>query len=304
MKRDPTAAESLIRRYEKRLLSLFGDYKTEVERILQTQSTFIPLKEKGAVKSPYPLTPPMPQKIKTFINTKAVQQHLDQAARVKVNIPGDLIIDEETERAYKRGMDYGNRQIKSVGGGIALGVGPKDARMLQALKDRSIADLKGITDATGTRIMRTITDGIINDEEFGKITRDIVRQVDNVGIVRATTLVRTETMKAVNIGVISRYEAAGAEEVEFLVALDDKTCDECEELNGKTFPIGEVPDVPIHPNCRCTWIPVVKIPTVESMREAARATEKWHKPRITISPGEPDGAMEGDIWVHVSEELA
>jgi SPP1 gp7 family putative phage head morphogenesis protein len=303
MKRDPTAAEPLMRKYEKRILALFEDYREEAARILRSEATFLPLQEKAAVKSPYPLMPPSPPKIKTLIDTKKVQAHLDQAGLVKVNIPGDLIIDEETERAYKRGMDYGNRQIKSVGGGIALGVGPKDARMLRALKDRSLADLKGITDATGTRIMRTITDGIINDEEFGKITRDIVRQVDNVGIVRATMLVRTETMKAVNTGVISRYEAAGAEEVEFLAALDDATCPECEELNGKTFPIGETPAVPIHPNCRCTWIPVVKIPTVESMREAARAAEKWHKPRITISPGEPDGALEGDIWVQVPEEL-
>jgi len=230
-----------------------------------------------------------------------VQHHLDHGGIIYVNCPVTLIIDEETERAYRRGMDYGNLQIKSVGGGIALGQGPKDARMLQALKDRSLADLKGITDATSTRIMRTITDGIINDEEFGKITREIVRQVDNVGIVRATMLVRTETMKAVNTGVISRYEAAGAEEVEFLAALDDKTCDECDSLNGKTFPIGEAPDVPIHPNCRCSWLPVVKIPTTESLREAIREAETWHKPRITISPGEPAGAKEGDIWVRVKE---
>jgi SPP1 gp7 family putative phage head morphogenesis protein len=267
MKRDPTAAEPLIRRYEKSLTRLFEDYKTEVSKILDRQSILQPITEKAA--SRYPANPPMPPRIRFTVDTKAVQQHLDLAGLTQVEIPGELIINEETERAYRQGMEYGNRQLKSVGSGIALGQGPKDARMLQALKDRSLADLKGITSSTSTEIMRVITDGIVYDRQLKDITRDIVRSVDNVGITRATMMVRTETMKAVNTGVISRYESAGAEEVEFLAALDDKTCEECEELNGKTFPIGDAPEVPVHPNCRCSWIPVVKIPTEEALRQPA-----------------------------------
>jgi SPP1 gp7 family putative phage head morphogenesis protein len=316
MKRDPTAAEPLMRKYEKRILALFEDYREEAARILRTEATFLPLQEKAAVKSPYPLMPPSPPKIKTLIDTKKVQAHLDQAGLVKVNIPGDLIIDEETEKAYRHGMEYGNRQIKSVGGGIALGIGPKDLEMIKALKGRSLADLKGITDATSAQIMRVITDGIINDQEFGEITRDIVRSVDKIGIVRAANMVRTETMKAVNIGVYTRYERAGLseEDEEWLTALDNDTCDACRENNGKTiaeigyYPPGHgSPDVPY--GCRCTIIPKIKVPVVEAKRgtvldriadylqEVAKAI--WHKPRITISPGEPDGAMEGDIWVQV-----
>jgi hypothetical protein len=37
-------------------------------------------------------------------------------------------------------------------------------------------------------------------------------------------------------------------------------CPECESLHGNEYEIGSVPALPVHPNCRCTVIPVIEVP--------------------------------------------
>jgi len=56
---------------------------------------------------------------------------------------------------------------------------------------------------------------------------------------------------------MDNYKKHGVAEVEWLAALDERTCDECDDLNGKKFPIDEVPNCPLHPTCRCVLLPVI-----------------------------------------------
>lgn len=44
----------------------------------------------------------------------------------------------------------------------------------------------------------------------------------------------------------------------FVATLDTKTCLRCSSLDGKEFPVGEGPSIPVHVNCRCTRIGIVK----------------------------------------------
>jgi hypothetical protein len=37
-------------------------------------------------------------------------------------------------------------------------------------------------------------------------------------------------------------------------------CPECESLHGNEYEIGSEPALPVHPNCRCTVIPVIEVP--------------------------------------------
>ena len=82
----------------------------------------------------------------------------------------------------------------------------------------------------------------------------------------AQRIARTELANIQIQSNLAGYKDAGFEYYQFWSMEDDKTCkgDEthCEELRGKIFRIDEaVPGVnlpPIHPNCRCTIIPIVK----------------------------------------------
>ena len=49
-------------------------------------------------------------------------------------------------------------------------------------------------------------------------------------------------------------------------------CSACADLNGKIFPIDEVPEAPLHPGCRCTYTPVVRLPKDEPAPEPAAMT--------------------------------
>lgn len=78
----------------------------------------------------------------------------------------------------------------------------------------------------------------------------------------------TETNRAYNMGIYTR--ALNDEDVE-AIQLDlsylGNNCDECTELSEQDngagpgiYPLDQVPETPIHPNCRCILSPVYKLP--------------------------------------------
>lgn len=239
--KDPTRADRIIREYEKEILSLFEAFKKKVLREFRKT-------DEG----------------KTHLSITADPAEfftvIDDLLREEVLERGDAIIDRQMYRAYLQGDRFA---------GIMLGATPEVRRtewkkIGKLLTEKTKSDFKGITDETAKRIRTTISVGILDEVPAGQIARNIVREVDGVGIVRATVMVRTETMRAVNRGVHDRYKAAGLteEEEEWLTARDGRECDECADNDGRTIKeIGERP--PIHPSCRCAIIPRIRIPEAE-----------------------------------------
>lgn len=94
---------------------------------------------------------------------------------------------------------------------------------------------------------------------LGKMPDDVKKEIIqefSVSYNQADRLVRTETSYAFNTASIERYKKMGCTKVEFLAEPD--CCDECAEYEGKVFTIDAAPIIPIHPNCRCTYLPVVE----------------------------------------------
>ena len=74
---------------------------------------------------------------------------------------------------------------------------------------------------------------------------------------RADMISRTEAGDAVSEGSLLGYEQAGLEEVEINAAAEH--CAICDQYDGKRYKLEDSHGVLlIHPNCRCSWIPVVK----------------------------------------------
>ncbi len=78
----------------------------------------------------------------------------------------------------------------------------------------------------------------------------------------ADRIVRTELTRIQNAAAADTYKAAGIEKYEYLAIEDDRTSEECSELNGKIFRLDDAVVgenfPPIHPNCRCSIIPIVE----------------------------------------------
>ncbi|MCK5603048.1 minor capsid protein [Candidatus Pacearchaeota archaeon] len=174
--------------------------------------------------------------------------------------------DAYIDSGYKKGV---TRAIQAQGG-KALGeltqqalLAPVHANRVNLLYTRAFQDLKGITNEMSKQISRVLSDGLIKGYGAEKMAANLADRVDKIGRSRARILARTETIRAHAEGTLTQYEELGVEEViaevEWTTAGDDRVCPDCEALEGRTFTIEEARGlIPLHPNCRCAWLPVIK----------------------------------------------
>lgn len=69
-------------------------------------------------------------------------------------------------------------------------------------------------------------------------------------------LVRTETINTLNRSSLDGYKKSDVKYIRWWAAQDERECDECGANHGKIYPIDKAPNLPCHPGCRCTWLPV------------------------------------------------
>lgn len=76
---------------------------------------------------------------------------------------------------------------------------------------------------------------------------------------RSIGIVRSEVTRLANLGAEQYYKDNGITKETWVASFGDRTCEDCEALNGQIFEIGNHPDIPLHPMCRCTLTPLVEI---------------------------------------------
>ncbi len=120
---------------------------------------------------------------------------------------------------------------------------------------------------------------ILNDQlmtgiQQGKTATEIAINLNNQmgnGFNVAHRLVRTETMHYLNESAKEGYKDAGCKKVQFWAAEDERTCEQCGRLHEKIYELGKEPTLPLHPNCRCTYIPIVEENTDKSIEKDLRS---------------------------------
>ena len=76
---------------------------------------------------------------------------------------------------------------------------------------------------------------------------------------RSMLIVRTEVTRMANLGTEKYYKENGVTKETWIASFGDRTCVECSSLNGQIFEIGNHPEIPLHPMCRCTLAPFVEL---------------------------------------------
>ncbi len=130
---------------------------------------------------------------------------------------------------------------------------------LNLIASRLFNELEGMTDDMANRLARTLVDGLI----AGDGPRDIARILaDEIGIsrTRAETIARTEIIRAHAEGQLDSLSRLGITEFQLLAewstAGDDRVCPRCYDRQGLVLSLQEARGaIPLHPRCRCTWIP-------------------------------------------------
>lgn len=83
-------------------------------------------------------------------------------------------------------------------------------------------------------------------------------KTDSGGLAYAVErIIRTETAKASTEADLARWREMGVEKVQWSAVFEKNTCEHCRERDGRIYELKKVmlDQPPIHPNCRCTFIP-------------------------------------------------
>lgn len=140
----------------------------------------------------------------------------------------------------------------------------------------------------GRNLRIGLTQSMILGEDVNQITERINKNI-NTSKYNAERLARTETKRVCYVAHDEVMEDCGVSEVRYMCAnsalgMDRRVCKVCRAFDGMVFKRGEEPTLPIHPNCRCWYVPEVSDTFMDNeLNELTHSTrgaenyEKWQK---------------------------
>jgi hypothetical protein len=79
-------------------------------------------------------------------------------------------------------------------------------------------------------------------------------------------LAESVELTSINDAVKAYAEDNGVSQLRWISNEDEDTCEFCIGQSGRSYKIGEfMPDIPVHPGCRCSWEIVVDAENVAAM---------------------------------------
>lgn len=191
--------------------------------------------------------------------------------------------------SYQRGVMRAREELRKAGynvptivasGGLATVMSaPIHLDTVALMYTRTFNELVGATDQMKQIISRILAEGLMNGTNPRVLARQLVAAINGKGIGdlglfdrlgrfipakrRAEIIARTEIIRAHHYANIMEYKSWGVYGVsvmaEFRTAGDARVCTECAGMEGQIFTLEEVlPLIPVHPQCRCIALPIVK----------------------------------------------
>ena len=209
-----------------------SDYDLVMARIAQrAQGVTDPLKIQAIVSSEL-------QKYQGLSTQKHIEWVVDTMKRSSVR--ADLMVE-------RMGIEVSGR----------LGPVPISKTLMDTLTVNVKNNIASLTADAQKKVTQALIDGANEGKGMKAMAKDI-SEATGMERNRASLIARTETMRANVSTSVDRFKQLGVQKVEWLVADDDRLCDECSDLDGEVFDIDDHPDCPLHPQCRCVLIPHVE----------------------------------------------
>lgn len=217
-----------------------------------------------------------PQKLEAFNDWFAKQVALRVFA-VPAGTPADRPwLAEYVESAYRRGLvnafiasraadttgeSEASRTSRDVFLREAFGT-TESVDKVRLLYLRAFEDLRGITAEMGSAMSRILSQGLIDGKGPLQLMREMSRSIQSLTRSRAFMLARTEIIRSHAEGQLNAFRRLGISELglraEWATAGDGLVCPRCEQMEGRVFAVAAASGmIPLHPNCRCSWIPHV-----------------------------------------------
>lgn len=157
-----------------------------------------------------------------------------------------------------------------------------------------------------TKIKETMMQGLVRGDSLQTMSQHLADLL-NKDFNRAMRLMHTETCWIQCEASRRQYEEDGVEQYEYLAFIDERTSDECRNLDGKIFNVEDgKPGVnmpPMHPRCRSAIMPVVESLTELKERKAAEeAAKKAEEERIRKAQENKRKKAEAEEQARLEEE--
>ena len=289
---DPANILRLQLKYERALLKKITDIEKIIKYAIVDRDVF-GLNEQFAIMQ---LTPP-PQRAFSFdTNTKKIQAFIEwlnsliNEDLLRLGVMAD--VGEVNEfwgnvyifESYQRGVQDIRFDLKQQGvydfrDLDAVMHTPVHLNRVAQMFLRNYENLKGITADMSKQLATALSEGFINGLwprviaknlveliEKGKMTDIAIK--DKLGRTistkrRASLLARTECIAAHINGAVEECLRMGYKEgqiyAEYIAGYDNRVCDTCANMHMQTFTLEEIRAlIPVHPQCRCTFVPIIK----------------------------------------------
>lgn len=129
------------------------------------------------------------------------------------------------------------------------------------------------------RLQKTLSQTVVNGWSVDRTVNEMMDGVDRKMRNYMTTLVQTESAHLSEMAMDKAIQDFGGDSWEWCATLEIHTCEHCGELDGQVFYCKNDkrnPNIPIHPNCRCTKLPVDDLPILNQWyRDPITGKGKW-----------------------------
>lgn len=279
LKFDPTRTTSLRRRFMKDMARRFRRVKASVKELLVVLDAFGLSDEQptllaaGVPRGAYRFQT-NEQKLASF--RAWLQDQVDQEILTTTGVTGAPWTHAYVDSAYRKGTVRAFTDVRkeALAEKLDFFEGSREQFLRQAfsqperlskvrvLAARAFEELRGVTSTMAQQMNRVLADGLVRGQNPRQIARVMAGQIDKLTKTRALTIARTEIIYAHAEGQLDAFEDLGVKKVgilaEWSTAGDDRVCPDCGSREGFVFPIDDARgEIPLHPNCRCAWIPNV-----------------------------------------------
>lgn len=301
---DPTRTITIRRMFEQNLVARFNKLKAAIIQLIVVEDAF-GLKQRRNIVNPRGLFNQRfsfasdAQKIAAFENWLRTQ--------IEATVTGDQLWERYIKEGYEKGrgrawdelnkakratsrtpegdafIDGGKSQFMSLGG-------PVSQEKVKILASRTYTDLVGVTDQMAVHIRRELVDGLIQGRSITQMAKGINAKVDTIGITRGKIIARTEIIRAHAEGSLDAYEQLGTEEVGLMAELstagDGRVCEKCLAASAAgPYKVEKARGmIPIHPQCRCAWVPKVDLKKLGIKKRTPKRVGPAPKPPVPPKP--------------------
>lgn len=179
--------------------------------------------------------------------------------------------DDYIRYAYEKGVSDADVRMQRIGvtdgetsGSVSTSLRmPVHQNAIDSLRAQNRELLEEIGAANVRELDDVLTDAILSGDNPRETARVINDRIDAVGAHRSRVHARTAIVGAYNDASLTRYGQQLGEDsevtmmLEFTTASDDRVCAECASKGGDRKPIHNAAGIiPVHPQCRCIWLPV------------------------------------------------